>query len=75
MALRVEANSPCNTAKYKRLHLCLLVLMARSKACFRRDIANIGAEIMLGNTFHLWLRPGTDIVKQHGGLHQVYQLG
>jgi queuine tRNA-ribosyltransferase len=40
------------------------------KGMFPSDIANIGAEIMLGNTFHLWLRPGADIVKQHGGLHQ-----
>jgi queuine tRNA-ribosyltransferase len=34
-----------------------------------RDIRAIGAEIILGNTFHLWLRPGTDIIEQHGDLH------
>ena len=34
-----------------------------------RDIVQIGAEIILGNTFHLWLRPGTDIIKAHGDLH------
>ena len=34
-----------------------------------RDIHAIGAEIILGNTFHLWLRPGTDIIEQHGDLH------
>lgn len=34
-----------------------------------RDIRGIGAEIILGNTFHLWLRPGTDIIEQHGDLH------
>ncbi|GAA5140654.1 tRNA guanosine(34) transglycosylase Tgt [Thalassotalea piscium] len=33
------------------------------------EIKEIGAEIILGNTFHLMLRPGTDIVEQHGGLH------
>lgn len=33
------------------------------------EIADTGAEIILGNTFHLMLRPGTDIVEQHGGLH------
>ena len=34
-----------------------------------RDIRVTGAEIILGNTFHLWLRPGTDIIEQHGDLH------
>jgi len=33
------------------------------------DVKEIGAEIILGNTFHLMLRPGTDIIEQHGGLH------
>jgi queuine tRNA-ribosyltransferase len=33
------------------------------------EVAETGAEIILGNTFHLMLRPGTDIVEQHGGLH------
>jgi queuine tRNA-ribosyltransferase len=40
------------------------------KAMLPRDIHEIGAEIILGNTFHLWLRPGTDVVKQHGDLHK-----
>jgi queuine tRNA-ribosyltransferase len=34
-----------------------------------RDIEEIGADIILGNTFHLMLRPGTEVVKQHGDLH------
>ena len=34
-----------------------------------RDIRASGAEIILGNTFHLWLRPGTQIIEQHGDLH------
>ena len=34
-----------------------------------RDISEIGAEIILGNTFHLMLRPGAEVVKQHGDLH------
>ncbi|ALO36552.1 queuine tRNA-ribosyltransferase [Colwellia sp. MT41] len=33
------------------------------------DVAATGADIILGNTFHLMLRPGTDIIEQHGGLH------
>jgi len=39
------------------------------KGMLPRDIASIGAQIILGNTFHLWLRPGTDIIKAHGDLH------
>jgi len=30
----------------------------------------VGAQIILGNTFHLWLRPGLDVVRQFGGLHR-----
>lgn len=33
------------------------------------EVAETGAEILLGNTFHLMLRPGTEIIEQHGGLH------
>ncbi len=34
------------------------------------DLRGLGSEIILGNTFHLMLRPGTDIVGAHGGLHE-----
>ena len=33
------------------------------------EVEATGAHILLGNTFHLMLRPGTDIIEQHGGLH------
>ena len=33
------------------------------------EVSDTGAQIILGNTFHLMLRPGTDIIEQHGGLH------
>ena len=39
------------------------------KAMTPEELQETGAEIILGNTFHLMLRPGTDIVKQHGDLH------
>lgn len=39
------------------------------KGMLPKDIEEIGAEIILGNTFHLMLRPGTDIVEEHGTLH------
>ena len=35
-----------------------------------RDIEAIGADIILGNTFHLWLRPGTEVIDKFGGLHK-----
>ncbi len=35
-----------------------------------KDITQIGAEIILGNAFHLMLRPGKEVIKSHGGLHQ-----
>lgn len=43
------------------------------KGMLPRDIEEIGAEIILGNTFHLMLRPGTDVVQQHGDLHDFTQ--
>ena len=39
------------------------------KAMTPEEIRAIGAEIILGNTFHLMLRPGTEIIRQHGDLH------
>ena len=39
------------------------------KAMLPHELEDIGAQIVLGNTFHLWLRPGTDIMRKHGGLH------
>lgn len=41
------------------------------KAVFHRDLKeDIKARIILGNTYHLYLRPGTDIIRQAGGLHK-----
>jgi queuine tRNA-ribosyltransferase len=39
------------------------------KAMTPEDLRGLGAEIILGNTFHLMLRPGVDVIKAHGGLH------
>ena len=39
------------------------------KAMTPEELREIGAEIVLGNTFHLWLRPGVEIIKKHGDLH------
>ncbi|WP_197432210.1 tRNA guanosine(34) transglycosylase Tgt [Ectopseudomonas composti] len=43
------------------------------KGMLPRDVEGIGAQIILGNTFHLWLRPGMEVVKKHGDLHDFMQ--
>ncbi|MFT0851603.1 tRNA guanosine(34) transglycosylase Tgt [Achromobacter sp. F4_2707] len=43
------------------------------KAMLPHELEDIGAQIVLGNTFHLWLRPGTDIMRKHQGLHGFMQ--
>ncbi|TBR44830.1 tRNA guanosine(34) transglycosylase Tgt [Marinomonas agarivorans] len=43
------------------------------KGMLTKDIEEIGADIILGNTFHLWLRPGTEVIKAHGDLHDFTQ--
>src|SRR5512142_2613139 len=40
------------------------------KAMSPRELEGIGAEIILGNTFHLFLRPGLDVIGAFGGLHR-----
>ena len=41
------------------------------KAVHQRELMyDIKAQIILGNTYHLYLRPGTDIISKAGGLHQ-----
>ncbi|MDM8087214.1 tRNA guanosine(34) transglycosylase Tgt [Parasutterella secunda] len=40
------------------------------KAMAPNELEEIGSQIILGNTFHLWLRPGLDVIETHGGLHQ-----
>jgi len=40
------------------------------KAMSPAELKEIGAHIVLGNTFHLWLRPGLEVIAAHGGLHR-----
>jgi len=40
------------------------------KGVLPQSLLEIGAQIILGNTFHLWLRPGLDVLRQFGGLHR-----
>lgn len=43
---------------------------ATVKAIEQRELEEIGAKIILGNTYHLYLRPGTDVLNKAGGLHK-----
>src|SRR5512145_2606184 len=40
------------------------------KAVTHRDLEDLGAEIILGNTYHLYLKPGDDVIARAGGLHR-----
>ena len=40
------------------------------KAMSPAELRELGAQIVLGNTFHLWLRPGLEVIGAHGGLHR-----
>ena len=40
------------------------------KAMSPEELKGLGAQIVLGNTFHLWLRPGLEVIARHGGLHR-----
>jgi queuine tRNA-ribosyltransferase len=40
------------------------------KAMSPLELKEVGAEIVLGNTFHLWLRPGLAVIEKHAGLHR-----
>ena len=43
------------------------------KAMMPHELSEVGSQIVLGNTFHLWLRPGTEVIAKHGGLHGFMQ--
>ncbi len=45
------------------------------KAMSPLELREIGAQIVLGNTFHLWLRPGLEVIEAHGGLHRFMGWG
>ena len=40
------------------------------KAMSPEELVGVGAQIVLGNTFHLWLRPGVEVIGKHAGLHR-----
>ena len=38
------------------------------------ELEEMGSQIILGNTFHLWLRPGLEVIEKHAGLHRFMNL-
>jgi len=40
------------------------------KAMMPQELRAVGSQIILGNTFHLMLRPGVEVIQAHGGLHE-----
>ena len=57
------------TAKSKRPSSCRWARWRRSKAVSQDILEELGAQIILGNTYHLYLRPGVETVRRLGGLH------
>jgi len=45
------------------------------KAMSPDELRAVGAQMVLGNTFHLWLRPGLEVIEKHGGLHRFMSWG
>ena len=60
------------TTPHGRVHTpCFMPVGTRGaiKGLTHRDVEDVGAEIILGNTYHLHLRPGDDLIARAGGLH------
>jgi len=74
-----ELDARCGAARRGRLQLARGVIDTPAfmpvgtygtvKSVTPEEVAGLGAQIILGNTFHLMLRPGPEIIRLHGGLH------
>jgi len=79
MSVRYELLASDGRARRGRLHLAHGVVdtpvfmpvgtYGTVKAMLPDELDGLGARIVLGNTFHLWLRPGVEVMRKHGGLH------
>lgn len=80
MALKFEITAHCGKARRGKLYTKHGIVntpafmpvgtCATVKAMMPESVAAAGAEILLGNTYHLMLRPGADLVEKMGGLHK-----
>ncbi len=69
-----DGNARAGVLKFERGEVQTPVFMpvgtyGTVKAMTPEELIDIGAQIVLGNTYHLMLRPGIDVLKRHGGLH------
>ena len=70
MAPPVADGSRWRMARSRLRSSCRSAPTARSRRWHPWELTEAGAQIVLGNTFHLWLRPGLDVIEAHGGLHR-----
>lgn len=68
--MREWGNSTPNTASSTRLVLCPWAQKPRSRAFLPEEVHATGAQILLSNTYHLYLRPGHELIEKAGGLHK-----
>jgi queuine tRNA-ribosyltransferase len=78
--VRFELLGRSDAARRGRLHLAHGVVetpvfmpvgtYGTVKAMTPEELSGLGAQVVLGNTFHLMLRPGPDVIRAHGGLHR-----
>lgn len=78
--MRFDCLATRNAARRGRLHLRRGVIETPAfmpvgtygsvKAMTPEELRTLGAQIILGNTFHLWLRPGLEVIRAFGGLHR-----
>jgi S-adenosylmethionine:tRNA ribosyltransferase-isomerase len=64
------AKSRCRAARSRRLPSCRSGTGGTVKAMYMDQVRDTGADIILGNTYHLMLRPGAERVARLGGLHE-----
>lgn len=79
MALTFEVETTCGQARTGTVHTsrgsfatpCFMPVGTRGavRTLSSADLEDLGAEVVLGNTYHLMLRPGADVVEALGGLH------
>ncbi|HQK25938.1 MAG TPA: tRNA-guanine transglycosylase, partial [Synergistaceae bacterium] len=80
VSFRVVAEDPVTGARAGELHTPHGVIetpvfmpvgtQGTVKAMAPFELVEMGASIVLGNTYHLWLRPGSELVASLGGLHR-----
>jgi queuine tRNA-ribosyltransferase len=71
---KTDGQARCGHLKFRRGDVVTPAFMpvgtyGSVKSVTPEEVAQSGADIILGNTFHLMLRPGTPIIREHGGLH------